>query len=182
MEKKTFDYGQARAFASHFGLWTGLMWIASFYCSMYSYDYPLLGNLGNIIGFMSLFILIRTERRFRVQIADMNFFQCAWMAFITCLYASLLTTLSQAIYFIYLDNGHLMTSITNLFAREEYKQLIQEMMPGIKLDDVLKMFQELSISDFIVQMITINIFITLIFTLITGLFASRGKIAHTTTN
>lgn len=182
MENKTFDYQQARAYASNYGLWTGLMWICSFYCSMYSYDHPALGNVGNIIGILSLFLLIRSERAYRANIEHMNFFQCAWMAFVTCLYASLLTTLSQAVYFIYLDNGHLITSLTNLFAREEYKEMMRQMMPDLKLDDMLKMFQELTISDFIIQMITINTFITLFFTIVTGIFASRGKVDKTTTN
>ena len=179
MSENPFDYRQARAYASHFGLWIGLMWIVSFVCSMRSVDHMLLGHLGNIMALLSFLALVRQVKNYRYLISDMSLLQCCWMCFTICIYAGLITTGVQALYFHFFDNGHLADSLSNMFAQEEYRILFEQYLAGQKPEDVIEMIQGMSISDIIVQMMTINLTISMLFAIFGGMLAYRGKVRQT---
>jgi len=177
MDQNPFSYSQASAYASHFGLWIGLMWTVSFACSIYSFDHMLLGHIGNIIGILSFFALVRQVKNYRHVITDMNLLQCCWMCFTICIYAALITTGLQALYFYFLDDGHLVNSLTRMFALEDYRVLFEQSFPNFKPEDIIELIQGMSISDIIMQMMTINLTISMLFAILGGIFSHRGKVS-----
>jgi len=137
----------------------------------------LLGHIGNIIGILSFFALVHQVKNYRHNITDMNLLQCCWMCFTICIYAGLITTGLQALYFYFLDDGHLVNSLTRMFALEDYRLLIEQTLPDLKPEDIIELIQGMSISDIIMQMMTINLTISMLFAVFGGIFAHRGKVA-----
>ncbi len=182
MSQDPFNYNQARAYASHFGLWIGLMWIASFICSMYSFDHMMLGHLGNIIAIFSFFVLVRQVKNYRYQISDMSLLQCIWMCFTICIFAGLITTGVQALYFHFLDNGHLVDSLARMFSQEDYRALFEQYFASQQPEDIIQLIQGMTITEIIVQMMSINFMISMLFAIFGGMLAHRGKVRQTEQN
>ena len=93
------SYKQLRAFAAQYGAVVGLMWIVSFAFYIIGLTRPLVGNVGLIIGLLSVVT------------------------------ASLLMAVAQFVYFRYIDNGLLLQTYSTIMQQPEAVAMMQSMMP-----------------------------------------------------
>lgn len=131
---------QTRAYAAYYGLWIGIMWIASFALTIHGLSSPLASNLGLLAGLASLPVAVWLIRGFRDNVAGELTFRRAWhLAWMSMLAAAMLTAFAQYIYFAYLDNGRLALAYSEAFARSETQDMLRQMLPG---QDVDALFQD----------------------------------------
>lgn len=80
------SYKQLRAFAAQYGAVVGLMWIVSFAFYIIGLTRPLVGNVGLIIGLLSVVTAGFLIRKFRGEVFPLRFGQSWWMAtLISCM-------------------------------------------------------------------------------------------------
>ena len=83
------SYKQLRAFAAQYGAVVGLMWIVSFAFYIIGLTRPLVGNVGLIIGLLSVVTAGFLIRKFRGEVFPLRFGQSWWMATLIFMYPSL---------------------------------------------------------------------------------------------
>lgn len=162
-------------YAGRCGLLIGGMWTASFMLSVYGKTHPLLACAGNAMALLSLYVLYLAVFRYRVLVAPLRFPGCCKMAWITCVFAGLVTTLAQYLYFRFLDGGRLSLAMAELLHNEQYMQAMRQMMPGVTTDDLTRMLGSISIGDMTLSMWMLNLMISFPMSLIAGIFASLGN-------
>lgn len=172
MEEKGFNYAQARAFAGQYGLIVGALWIASFGCAMYSFDYMLLGHVGNLCALLSLFVEVRLLKQFQREVTPLSGMRRWWMAWNISMYAALLTSFAQFLYFRFIDGGHLLASFNRMMEQPEYKELMESMMPGADFETILEEFTSMPIGALMMNFIAFNFFVALVFSVISTLFSA----------
>ncbi len=178
----TFTTGQARDYAARLGLLAGALWVASFYCSIYGLGDALLGNVGIWLGLISPFIVgmnLQTLRRRGIEVPYRRLWYMAWLTF---LYATLLTTAAQFIYFRYLDGGHLVNAYSELLQQPEFQQLLGQMLPGEDPAKVTKEFMDaisaISPLDITLTFSIYNLFLSTVlapFAALIGKFGRKGE-------
>lgn len=177
----TFSYGQARNYAAQYGVWVGAMWIASFFCYMGGLTRPLLANMGLLVVLLSLLFMGLLLRSFRRRVAPLKFFRAWWMAWLTFLYASLITAIAQYLYFRYLDGGRLLNTYVALFKQPESRQMLAAMMPGQDTDaliqQTLNLLGSLSPIEITIELMMYNIFLGLLLALPVALIGITGRTA-----
>ncbi len=176
MEENPSNNYLIRTFAGEYGLIIGVMWCIAFACSMYSSDNVLLGHLGNLVALFSLFVEVRQLKLFQMRILPLNGVRRFGMAMQINFCAVLLTTMGQYIYFRFLDNGHMMNSLTKLFNMPEYQDMLGKMMPGTSSEELLKMFSQISIGDLLTSLITLNLFAALVVSMLATAFSSVPQV------
>lgn len=134
----------------------GFMWSASFLCTMYGTDHPFVSILGTALGFISIYMLYKQLTNYR-RLFPSSWLHILHLSFVTCLLAGLLTDAAQYIYFLYLDNGRLISSLQ----REEYIQLYQQVMPQMNIDELQQMINNISTRDIVIQMVIYNVLLAL---------------------
>ena len=72
----------------------------------------------------------------------------------------------------------MLESISLLFENDQYKQALEQMMPGVKSEEMLRMLQSVSIGDLTIQMWLFNLFISLPLSLVAALFGTLKNIDH----
>lgn len=161
----------------------GLMWSASFLCTMYGTSQPLLSMLGTVLGVGSIFILRRQLRNYRKLYPEAIWLQVFRIAFVTCLLAGLLTDAVQYVYFLLLDNGRLLTQLGTAFESEEYREAWKQLMPGTNLDEMQKLVQSMTVRDIMIQLVFYNIILALPVSLLASIgVQAPPKPQHTGTN
>ena len=142
----------------------GFMWAASFLCTMYSTNRPSLSMLGTALAIISIFMLYRQLKNYR-RLYPSSWLHIFRLSLLTCLLAGLLTDAAQYAYFVYLDNGRFFS----IMRSQEYQQLFQQVFPNLNPDEIVKMTNELSIRDIVMQMVINNIFLALPVSLLAAL-------------
>ena len=168
MEETVFNYAQARAFAGQYGLVVGVLWIVSFGCAMYSFDYPLLGHAGNLCALLSLYAEVRLLKHFQREIAVLGGMRRWWMAWNISMYAALLTSFAQFLYFRFIDGGHLLASFRSVAEQPEYKAAMESLMPGMDIGAVLEELCGMPIGALMVNFIAFNFFAALVFSVVSA--------------
>ena len=106
---------QTKAFAGQDGAFLGLVWIASFACTMLSAnkEAQTLGLVANILLIATPFIVAKRLKRFRDVVRDghISFRHGLYYCVKTFFYATLLLTLVQYLWFSYLDTGVFMSQL-----------------------------------------------------------------------
>ncbi len=171
MEQATFNYPQARAFAGQYGLIVGIMWIASFSCAMYAFDYSFLGHTGNLLALLSIFVEVKLLRQFQYEIAPLSTLRRWWMAWNVAMYAALLTSFVQFIYFKFLDGGHLIGSFNKMMEAPEFREAMESLMPGQDMEQIQELANQ-SIGTFSLNFIAFNFFVALVVSVICSLFSA----------
>jgi len=151
----------------------GFMWSASFFCTIYGTNLPLLSMMGTAIALISIFILFRQLTNYR-RLYPSTWLHILCLSFVTCLLAGLLTDAAQYAYFLFVDKGRLFSQMSEAMKSEEYRdawQKFQEMMPGrkLELEEMQEMMQNLSIRDLMTQLIFMNAIMALPVSLIAAL-------------
>lgn len=157
-------------YAGRYGLLVGGMWIVAFICSMYSIRNPFIGITGNTVALLSLYVLFIIVVRYRAFIAPLSFSGCFTVAWFTCLFAGLITTLGQYLYFCFLDKGRFMGTITELLSSDQYAQMMKQAAPGIDPKEMTKLLDNIHMNDLIFGMLQFNFLLSIPMALIAAIF------------
>lgn len=182
MNNETFNYAEARSLAAQSGLIMGALWTGSFLCSIFSFDHSLLGHLGNLLALISILALTFILRAHARSHQGFTLLRRWWTAWNTCMYASLLTTLCQYLYFRFLDGGRLMQSVTSMLEKPEFREALEAVSPGTDPIQMLEALGQMSVGDMIVSLLTFNLLASLLASILCALFSqgsSTPKKPHT---
>lgn len=163
-------------YAGKCGVLLGVMWMVAFLCSIYSLDNPLLGYAGNTVALLSLYALYLIIVRYRAFVTPLRFLSCCKMAWLTCLFAGLLTTLAQYLYFRFIDGGHLMLSLTEMLHDEQYRQAFKQAMPHVTPEDMVQLLSSIKMNDMVLGLWSFNLFISFPMSLTAAIFASLKNV------
>ncbi len=119
-----------------YGTWTAIMWAASFLCSMYAQEAPLVGAMSTPLALFSLYYITRLVARGANETERTSFLSIMNLTLWAYLFCAMFTTFVQAIYFIGFDGGRFASmmqqslSIIDLSQfpgdmREQMQQLIE---------------------------------------------------------
>ena len=147
----------------------GIMWSASFLCTMYGTERPLLSMLSTALGIISIYMLYKQLTNYRRLYPSVSWLHIFRLSFVTCLLAGLLTDAAQYLYFAFLDNGRLLSILGTTFQSEEYREMWQKIMPEANLEDVQKMIQSMTVRDIMLQLVIYNAFLALPVSLLAAL-------------
>ncbi len=147
--------------AGRMALPIGLMWSASFLCTMYGTDHPLLSMLSTVLAIISIYALYKQLTNYRHLYPSVSWLHILKLSFVTCLLAGLLTDAIQYAYFLWLDNGRLLTTLGTALENEEYREIWKQMMPEADLNEIQKMVQSMTVRDIMVQLAFYNILLAL---------------------
>ena len=170
---------QTRAYAGYYGLWVGTCWIACFSFSMAGLTYPLLSNVGLLMGLASLPVAVWLLRGFRDHVAPLPLRRAWHLAWMTFGAAALLCTAAQYIYFAYIDGGHLMRAYTDMLQQPEVHDMLQQMLPGQDVDTLanqaFETFSSTPASELAIQFLFWNILIATILAIPVALMSKGEK-------
>ena len=161
--------------ASWMALPIGLMWSASFLCTMYGTDRPLLSMLSTALSIISIYTLYKQLTNYRRLFPMVSWLYIMKLSFVTCLLAGLLTDAVQYAYFLFLDNGRLLSFLGTTLQSEEYREVWKQMMPEVNLNEMQKLIQSMTIRDIMMQLTLYNIFLALPFSLFAALPVKAPK-------
>ena len=147
----------------------GIMWAASFLCTMYGYDRPVLSMLSSALGVISIFLLYKQLTNYRRLFPSTSWLHVLRLSFVACLLAGLLIDAVQYLYFLFLDNGRLLSLLSTTMQSEEYREAWQQIMPEANLEEIQKMIQQMTVRDIMMQLATYNIMLALPLSLLAAL-------------
>ena len=139
----------------------GLMWSASFLCTMYGTNHPLLSMLSTVLAIISIYTLYKQLTNYRRLYPSVSWLHILRLSFVTCLLAGLLTDAVQYAYFLWLDGGRLHSLLGTAMQSEEYRELWQKMMPEANWNEVQNMVQSMTVKDIVLQLAFYNILLAL---------------------
>ena len=116
----------------------GLMWSASFLCTMYGTERPFLSMLSTVLAIISIYMLYKQLTNYYRLYPSVSWLHILRLSFVTCLLAGLLTDMVQYAYFLWLDNGRLLSILGTSLQSEEYREAWKKMMPEVDLNEMQK--------------------------------------------
>ncbi len=137
MEKKEFDARLARDYCMEYGMIVGLICSASFLCSMHGFDAALLGQAGNVLGLIAFISAGALIRQYGRKMGRLTFGRSCYMAFLTYVFAIMVTAVVQYIYFRFMDDGQLAGQVQQIIQMPEYRQWLQQMAGEEDVDKLL---------------------------------------------
>ena len=173
MSEEKFDVSQARAYAGQYALVVGSLWTLSFLCSV-CLDKPMMGLTGNILAIGSVFVLVRLLRRHGLRVGKeaFGFARRWWMSWSTCMYAALLTTFCQWVYFRFFDHGRLMESFASLLESPEYVEALKRLQPGVDPQEFVEALSSATPSSMILSLLMFNFFVAFVCSLLGAAFSA----------
>ena len=147
----------------------GLMWSATFLCAMYGANRPWLSMLSTVLGIISIYMLYRQLTNYRRLFPSVSWLHILRLSIVTCLLAGLLTDAVEYAYFLWLDNGRMLTALDTALQSEEYRQAWKQMMPDVDLNEMQKLVHAMTIRDIMLQLVISNIIMALPFSLFAAL-------------
>lgn len=176
-EKNVTDAQQSRAFAAWYGLWVGVLWVASFGLTVWGLTTPVVGNFALLVGLASLPLAVWMLRGFREVVAPLPLRRAWYMAWMMFLCAALLTTAAQFVYFAYFDEGRIAVAYSGIIAQPEMHDMLQRMMPGQDVDalanEAITAFNETPPSQLAIQFLFWNVLLATIFAIPTAFLSFK---------
>jgi hypothetical protein len=139
----------------------GLMWSASFLCTMYGTERPFLSMLSTVLAIISIYMLYKQLTNYYRLYPSVSWLHILRLSFVTCLLAGLLTDMVQYAYFLWLDNGRLLSILGTSMQNEEYREAWKKMMPEVDLNEMQKLVQSMTVRDIVLQLAFYNIILAL---------------------
>ena len=147
----------------------GIMWSASFLCTMYGTERPMLSMLSTALGIISIYVLYRQLTNYRRLYPSVSWLHILRLSFVVCLLAGLLTDAAQYLYFVFLDGGRLLSMLGTAMQSEEYREIWQKMLPEANLEEVQTLIQSMTVRDIMFQLVIYNIMLALPISLLAAL-------------
>ena len=142
--------------AGQMALPIGVTWGASFLCTMYGVERPLLSMLSTALPLISLFLLYRMLTVYRRMFPSVSWLHILRLSLFSSLLAGLLTDAVQYVYFLLLDNGRMLSHLAEAMQSEEYRQALKQMMPEMNLEEMQEMMQSMTIRSMVLQLALFN--------------------------
>ena len=139
----------------------GLMWSASFLCTMYGTERPFLSMLSTVLAIISIYMLYKQLTNYYRLYPSVSWLHILRLSFLTCLLAGLLTDMVQYTYFLWLDNGRLLSILGTSMQNEEYREAWKKMMPEVDLNEMQKLVQSMTVRDIVLQLAFYNVILAL---------------------
>ena len=139
----------------------GLMWSASFLCTMYGTERPFLSMLSTVLAIISIYMLYKQLTNYYRLYPSVSWLHILRLSFVTCLLAGLLTDMVQYAYFLWLDNGRLLSILGTSLQNEEYREAWKKMMPEVDLNEMQKLVQSTTVGDIVLQLAFYNVILAL---------------------
>ncbi len=164
-------------FCQGFGLIAGVAWSVSFLLAMWGLSNPLMGNLGTITGLLSVVLVGRLLREYRVAVGPFSYRHAWWLAIVTYGYAMLITALVQYLYFRFLDHGRMFNFMTEMLELPEYSEMLVQASHGMSAKEIAEMMGEtmLSPTRMTMTLMWYNAILGLVLSIPTALLAMRGN-------
>ena len=140
----------------------GIMWSASFLCTMYGTGHPLLSMLSTALGIISIYMLYRQLTNYRRLYPTVS-----WLH---------IFRLSMLLYFAFLDNGRLLSILGSAMQSEEYREAWKQLMPEADMKEVQQMVQSMTVRDIMLQLVTYNVLLALPISLMAALPVRKVKV------
>ena len=158
------EYHQLKAFARQDGALLSLWWIGSFACYILGISNPLLGTVALVLIVASPFFAASRLRHFRDGAREgvISFLRGYAYTAMIFFYAAILLAAAMYIYFAFIDNGYLLSTINQFLGTKEGKQLIELYGLADQLQANLKALAEMRPIDYAVNMLSVNITIGMI--------------------
>ncbi|MCD8266168.1 MAG: DUF4199 domain-containing protein [Prevotellaceae bacterium] len=171
MDTQGFDFRDARRQCMGWGLRAAVWWSASFIATVLAFRYPVLGNVGLLIGLLSVWRVGYIIKRYNWECGNTGWMRTWWMSFLTYIFCALATTLVQYLWFRFLDNGMLAHEMELMLQVPAYKELL-ERMNSTDTDSIRAALGNLSWLTY--SFLTVNISLALVLSLPTMVFARMG--------
>lgn len=115
------EYKQLRAFARNDGAFLGVLWIASFGCTMLGAKIPFLATLGLTLALLTPFFVVRRIRMFRDNIrqGELSYWNGYSYSMSMFFYGALLLAVVQYAWFAFIDDGSFLAN-----ALDQMKQML----------------------------------------------------------
>lgn len=177
MENSKFDSNLARNHCMNFGLWVGLLCSLSFLAAVYANGSLLMSQMGNILGIIAFITAGRLIRRYRQVMYPINFRQACRMSILTYFFATLIVAVVQFVYFRYLDHGQVAEQMQTLLEMPEYQQMLQHIAGQSDIKEIMDGAMSLMHNpiQMTVQLMWMNIILSLLLTIPTALIAITGR-------
>ncbi len=172
------DYIQLKAFARQDGLLMGALWVVTLGCFVASMVSPIL-QLGFIAGLIATPIVAMSRlKNFRDNILEGNisFGRALLFCTMTMCYASLIAAAATLVYFYFIDNGMLMTTLTNNLSMPEVREaFLQAGMSTEEIDRQIEVVGQSRPIDFAFSIFFNCVVSSFFLALILALFGKRER-------
>ncbi|MBO4839770.1 MAG: DUF4199 domain-containing protein [Bacteroidaceae bacterium] len=162
--------------ASHIAIKVGLLCCISFVCAMRGMTSPGIAFIGQIATVLAIYNIFKNILRYRLQVQNIQFGKCLWMAFLICIFAGLLTNVIQYIYFQFFDKGLFLSSMASVMETPEYQQMLKSVFADVPQSQLKEVFQQMNIQTLMIQFILMNLMLSVPVSLITAGLASIPNI------
>ena len=161
------EFHQLKAFARQDGALLSVLWIGSFACYILGIANPLLGTLALLLILVSPIFAANRLRHFRDGAREgvISFRRGYAYTALVFFYAAVLLAAAIYIYFAFIDNGYLLSTVNQFLMTKEGKQLIELYGRADQMQENLKALAEMRPIDYAVNMLSVNITIGLLLAL-----------------
>ena len=144
-----------------------VLWIGSFACYIFGITNPLLGMLALLLIVVSPLFAANRLRHFRDGVREgvISFGRGYAYTALVFFYAAVLLAAAIYIYFAFIDNGYLLSTVNQFLLTKEGKQIIELYGLADQLQENLKTLAEMRPIDYAVNMLSVNITIGLLLAL-----------------
>ena len=153
------EYIQLKAFARIDGVWLSLLWTAAFALYIAGLRSPGYGLAAMLLAVSTPFFVGSRLRHFRDEgLSGVISFRRGWAYTVyVFFYGGLLFALAQWAYLTYLDQGYMMTTITEAFAAPETARALQQTGLEETVEESLAQMGQMRPIDLSLNMLTTNI-------------------------
>ncbi len=116
-----------------YGTWTAVLWAASFLCSMYAQEAPLIGALSTPLAFISIYYITRQIGCGAKQTNLTSFFRILNITVWSYFFCAIFTTFVQAIYFVGLDGGRFASMLQQTLSMINMSQFPSDMCEQMQI-------------------------------------------------
>lgn len=172
------EYIQLKAFARVDGALLSVMWIASFTFYIIGMTNPLMMMGGMVTAVCSPFFAASRLRKFRDVAREgiISFGRGYAYTILMFFYAALLFAIAQFAYFQFIDDGYLISRITEMMNTAQTQQVIQAYGLGDTLNESIEMMSETRPIDYALNYLTLNIMVGMVLGVpIAGVMARRAQ-------
>ena len=162
--------------ASHIAIKVGLLCCISFVCAMRGITSPAMAFIGQVATILAIYNIFKNILRYRLQVQDIRFGKCLWMAFLICIFAGLLANVTQYIYFQFFDKGFYLSTMASVMETPEYQQMLQSVLTDVPQAELQEAFQQMNIQTLMIMFIFMNLMLSVPVSLITAGLASFPNI------
>ena len=155
------------------GFWCSV----SFLCCVRGMTSPGIATIGHLAALLAAFNVFRSTLRYRLFEQNIHFGKCLQMTFLICIFAGLLTNVVQYLYFQFFDHGVFLSSLATIMESQEYQQMIKQFFSGVSQSELNAAFQQINVPTLMVQMIFMNVTLSIPVSLITAALAAYPNIS-----